>query len=274
MNKIALNLQDEIADTLLITLYAKSVETRKQDPLINDQTACELVEKIDYDFSKYKNKTASSVGVAIRSNHFDQKVKQFIQCHQNPIVVFVGCGLDTRLQRIGESAQQAQFYQLDLDEVIEQRKKLLSPQENEHLIASSMLTTTWMDQLKQDHPQGDFMFVIEGVLMYFNEAQNKQVLIGLAERFSGAEVHFDMLNQWMSTKSSLHDTVSKTKATFKFGLDDDKAIEAWHPKLKYGQTYLFNHFKGWRRMGIILTTLMSIIPQMKTSSRILMYRIK
>lgn len=30
MNKIALNLQDEIADTLLITLYAKSVETRKK----------------------------------------------------------------------------------------------------------------------------------------------------------------------------------------------------------------------------------------------------
>ncbi|MCX5468006.1 class I SAM-dependent methyltransferase [Acinetobacter nematophilus] len=181
MNKIALNLQDEIADTLLITLYAKSVETRKKEPLINDPTACELVEKIDYDFSKYKNKTASSVGIAIRSTHFDQKVKRFIQQHQNPIIVFVGCGLDTRLQRIGESAQQAQFYQLDLDEVIEQRKRLLSPQENEHLIASSMLSTTWMEQLRQNHPQGNFMFVIEGVLMYFTEAQNQQVFIGLAE---------------------------------------------------------------------------------------------
>ena len=36
---------------------------------------------------------------------------------------------------------------------------------------------------------------------------------------------FDMLNAWMSTKSALHDTVSKTKATFKFGLDDEKDIE-------------------------------------------------
>ena len=44
MKKISLNLQDEIADTLLITLYAKSVETQKKNPLINDQTACELVE--------------------------------------------------------------------------------------------------------------------------------------------------------------------------------------------------------------------------------------
>lgn len=75
MKKISLNLQDDIADTLLITLYAKSVETQKKNPLINDQTACELVEKIDYDFSKYKNKKATSVGVALRSTHLIRKLK-------------------------------------------------------------------------------------------------------------------------------------------------------------------------------------------------------
>lgn len=277
MKKISLNLQDDIADTLLITLYAKSVETRKKNPLINDQTACELVEKIDYDFSKYKNKKATSVGVAMRSTHFDQKVKDFIQLHNylrnQPIIVFVGCGLDTRIQRIGKSAEHAEFYQLDIAEVIEQRQQLIPAQKNEHFIASSMLSTTWMDQLKETHPNGHFMFVIEGVLMYFNQAQNQQVLTALAERFSGAELHFDMLNAWMSTKSALHDTVSKTKATFKFGLDDEKDIETWHPKLKHVQTYLFNQFKGWRRMGLMLTTLMSIVPKLKTSSRIVIFKI-
>ncbi|ENU56983.1 class I SAM-dependent methyltransferase [Acinetobacter sp. RIT698] len=277
MKKISLNLQDDIADTLLITLYAKSVETQKKNPLINDQTACELVEKIDYDFSKYKNKKATSVGVALRSTHFDQKVKDFIQLHNylrnQPIIVFVGCGLDTRIQRIGKSAEYAEFYQLDIAEVIEQRQQLIPAQKNEHFIATSMLSTTWMDQLKETHPNGHFMFVIEGVLMYFNQAQNQQVLTALAERFSGAELHFDMLNAWMSTKSALHDTVSKTKATFKFGLDDEKEIETWHPKLKHVQTYLFNQFKGWRRMGLVLTTLMSIVPKLKTSSRIVMFKI-
>lgn len=277
MKKISLNLQDDIADTLLITLYAKSIETRKKNPLINDQTACELVEKIDYDFSKYKNKKTTSVGVALRSTHFDQKVKDFIQLHNylrnQPIIVFVGCGLDTRIQRIGKSAEHAEFYQLDIAEVIEQRQQLIPAQKNEHFIATSMLSTTWMDQLKETHPNGHFMFVIEGVLMYFNQAQNQQVLTALAERFSGAELHFDMLNAWMSTKSALHDTVSKTKATFKFGLDDEKEIETWHPKLKHVQTYLFNQFKGWRRMGLMLTTLMSIVPKLKTSSRIVIFKI-
>jgi len=45
-----------------------------------------------------------------------------------------------------------------------------------------------------------------------------RTLIELAKRFNGAELHFDMFNKWMSKKSSMHDTVSKTNATFKFGI--------------------------------------------------------
>lgn len=277
MNKVKLDLKDSIADTLLITLYAKSVETQHKEPLIHDPTACELVNKIDYDFSKFKNKKASSVGVAIRASHFDQMTIQFIQKYHKtahkPVVVFVGCGLDTRIQRIGTIAQHADFYQLDIDEVIEQRHQLLPPQDNEHLIASSMLKTQWMDDLKQQYPDAKFMFVIEGVVMYFNEAQNKQFFIDLAQRFSGAEIHFDTLNKWMSTKSALHDTVSKTNATFKFGMDDDREIEKWHSNLKLVRAYRFNEFNGWRRMGLILSTLMSVIPQFKSSSRLLIYKI-
>lgn len=271
MKKIKLNIQDNIADTLLITLYAKSVETKKKDPLISDLVACKLVEKIDYDFSKYKNKTASSVGVAIRASHFDRVVTQFIKTHNDPVVVLVGCGLDARIQRIGNIAGKAVFYALDIEEVINLRRQLLPPAENEHYIAASMLATGWMDELRTKHPTGNFIFIIEGVLMYFSEADNKFVFTALAERFRRAEIHFDMLNKWMSTKSSMHDTVSKTNAKFVFGIDDEKAIEQWHPALKHTRTYLFNEFKGWRRMGFVLTTLMSIIPVMKTSSRLMAY---
>lgn len=273
MSKIKLNIQDAIADTLLITLYAKSVETKKKDPLIIDPVACELTEKIDYDFSRYKNKTASSAGVAIRASHFDNVVKQFIEKHKDPIVILIGCGLDSRVQRIGRLCREAVFYGLDIEEVISIRKQVLPPAENEHYIASSMLATGWMDELRAKHPAGDFIFIIEGVLMYFNESDNKFLFTALAKRFSCAEIHFDMLNKWMSSKSSMHDTVSKTNAKFVFGIDDEKEIEQWHPALKHQRTYLFNEFKGWRRMGFVLTTFMSIIPVMRTSSRLMAYTV-
>ncbi len=66
----------------------------------------------------------------------------------------------------------------------------------------------------------------------------------MAKRFNGTELHFDILNKWMSGKSKMHDTVSKTNATFKSGIDDDREIEQWHPSLKHQRTYLFNEFKG------------------------------
>lgn len=274
MSKINLHITDSIADTLFITLYAKSVETRKKDPLITDLSACKLVEKIDYDFSKYKNKKASSVGVALRASHFDNVTKQFIEKHPKPVVVLVGCGLDARKQRLGNAADKAVFYELDIEEVINVRNQLIPPDKNEHYIASSMLETKWMDEISARHPDGNFIFVIEGVLMYFNEADNKFVFTELAKRFNGAEIHFDMLNKWMSKKSSMHDTVSKTNATFKFGINDEKEIEKWHPDLKHIRSYLFNEFKGWRRMGFALSTLMSIIPVLKTSSRAMAYQIE
>ena len=273
MEKIKLNIRDSIADTLFITLYAKAIETKKKKPLITDVTACELIDKIDYDFSKYKNKKASSVGVAIRAIHFDKVTKQFIETHANPVVVFVGCGLDARVQRIGSTANKAVFYELDIEEVITVRKELMPPEKNENSIASSMLATKWMDDILLKHPNGNFIFIIEGVLMYFSEEDNKFVFTELAKRFDGAEIHFDMLNKWMSKKSALHDTVKKTNAKFIFGIDDEKEIEKWHPNLKHQRSYLFNEFKGWRRMGFVLTTFMSIIPAMKTSSRLMTYKI-
>ncbi len=272
-HKFKTEIKGSIADTLFITLYAKAVESKKKNPLIVDHTACDLVDKIDYDFSKYKNKKASSVGVAIRASHFDNIVKQFIEKHLKPVVVIIGCGLDARVQRIGNISEKAVLYSLDIEEAINLRKQLVPCHSNEHLISGSMLETHWLDDLKARHTDGSFIFIIEGVLMYFDESDNKQVFKALAERFSGAEIHFDMLNKWMSNKTSMHDTVSKTNATFKFGVDDEKEIEKWHPELKHMRTYLFSEFKGWSRMGFILTTLMRLLPVFKTSSRIMAYKI-
>lgn len=274
MRKINLNISDAIAETLLITLCAKAVESNKENPLISDVIAVDLVSKIDYDFSKFKNKNTTSVGVAIRANYFDTLTKNFLENNSNPIVVIVGCGLDARKQRLGDVAKKGHFYQLDIPEVINIRKVLIPKEENETYIASSMLKKQWMNELIAKHPNDNFIFIIEGVLMYFNEEDNQFIFKQLAKRFYGAEIHFDMLNKWMSKKTAAHDTVSKTKATFKFGIDNEKEIEKWHNKLKHYQTTRFCELKGYEKMGRVLTYFMKFIPVLKNSSRILKYRVE
>lgn len=274
MRKINLNISDAIAETLLITLCAKAVESNKENPLISDVIAVDLVSKIDYDFSKFKNKNTTSVGVAIRANYFDTLTKNFLENNSNPIVVIVGCGLDARKQRLGDVAKKGHFYQLDIPEVINIRKVLIPKEENETYLASSMLKKQWMNELIAKHPNDNFIFIIEGVLMYFNEEDNQFIFKQLAKRFYGAEIHFDMLNKWMSKKTAAQDTVSKTKATFKFGIDNEKEIEKWHNKLKHYQTTRFCELKGYEKMGRVLTCFMKFIPVLKNSSRILKYRVE
>ena len=83
-----------------------------------------------------------------------------LRTHSHPVVVNVGCGLDTRFQRIG--SQKAVFYDLDLPEVIALRRELIPEQPDNVYIEASLLETDWMDDLRRKHPDAEFIFIVEG----------------------------------------------------------------------------------------------------------------
>ena len=56
-----------------------------------------------------------------------------------------------------------------------------------------MFETTWMDEIKETYPTGSFLFVIESVVMYFEEQQLKSFFDNLCERFRDAEIWFDAM---------------------------------------------------------------------------------
>lgn len=98
-----------------------------------------------------------------------------------PVVVNVGCGLDTRFQRIGGG--KAVFYDMDLPEVIALRRELIPEQPGNAYIAASLLETGWMDDLLRRHPDAEFIFIVEGVLMYFYEKQVRSFLHARSKPF-------------------------------------------------------------------------------------------
>lgn len=80
----------------------RAIETGRPDCIINDPKAVELVEKIDYDFFRFSSGRRSAIGVVIRARHFDEKVAEFIRQRPNPVVVLIGCALDTRYDRVAD----------------------------------------------------------------------------------------------------------------------------------------------------------------------------
>ncbi len=178
--KVTIN--DQIANTLFIPLYMRFKESRRPNGIMNDHLACELINRIDYDFSQFDKAPLSELGCVVRGCYFDRKVQEFILREPSPIVVNIGCGLDTRFQRITER-RNATFYELDLPEVIDLREEFLPIEPADINLRGSMLDTDWMDRLKSKHPQSRFIFIIEGVVMYFTNEQVKSVLSHLAKRF-------------------------------------------------------------------------------------------
>ena len=267
-------IQDAVSETLLIPLYMRYHESLKPDPIIHDEEALRLIPQIDYDFSKFDGAIRSSVGSAIRATYLDDVTKEFIQRHQQPIIVMVGCGLDSRNKRVGEVGNNVPFYELDLPEVIELRKQLLPPAENEILLPASAFETDWMDGLKTRYPYASFLFVIEGVLMYFNEALVKKLFKDLTTRFSGSEIAFDIGSTWMSRNSKKHhDVIKHMRAQFDYGCDDDHEMEHWANNLQLISAKYMPDFPAWKRVGLLKAVIMWLVPTIRKSYRFLRYRI-
>lgn len=219
-----------VAETLLIPLYMRAKESRRKNPILHDGMAEELVESIEYDFSRLDSAKLSEVGCVVRGWYFDNAVRRFIAAHTHPVVVNVGCGLDTRYQRIGGDSKTV-FYELDLPEVIELRRELIPEPVNDRYLPASLLETDWMDELHARHPDGEFVFVIEGVLMYFYEKQVKAVIQNIARRFGGGELWFDACGTIMSKHGVKPDSLRENEAQIRSGIIDGHIVEQWEPRL-------------------------------------------
>jgi hypothetical protein len=106
-------------------------------------------------------------------------------------VVHIGCGLDARFDRVAEHNNQVEWYDLDLPDVIELRRKLIGDEKGRyHLLGCSVLEPAWLEAVRV-HRRRPFLFLAEGVFMYFTEAQVKSLVLTLRDHFPGAELVFD-----------------------------------------------------------------------------------
>jgi len=68
-------------ETMLITLYARSMESRSKDPVLRDKWAEDAINRIDYDFGKLKVREINALSIAIRAKNFDLWTTQYLVEH-------------------------------------------------------------------------------------------------------------------------------------------------------------------------------------------------
>lgn len=248
--KIKLN---NISETMLITLHARAKDAESKNPILNDKKSSEILSQLDYDFSKFEKAWASYYGILSRAKVMDNETKKFIQKYPDCVIVSIGSGLDTRFLRVDNG--KIRWYDIDLPEVIEERKLFFEPNERVTDIAKSAFDSAWTKDIKLEGKK--LLIISEGVLMFFEEQQIKQFLEILTDNFDSFEAQFDLLYKGTVKMSKKHDTLKNMKAKFSWGVKDGSEVVKLNPKLKLTGLINFtdemkHHLPGWKKLFIPL----------------------
>jgi O-methyltransferase involved in polyketide biosynthesis len=228
MSKTASPSLSGVAETLLIPLYIRAMESQRPDALIKDAKAIALTRQLNYDSAWIKKMMVDEddrVSLILRNREFDRDARDFLARCPEAVVVHIGCGLDSRFERVDNG--KVEWYDLDLPQVIELRRELLGGESSRyHLLAFSAFDRAWLDIVSVLCPR-PFLFLAEGVLMYFEEAQVKSLVLMLREKFPGAELVLDAFSPYLVRMNNLRISRTKIGARYNWGLKRGKDVESW-----------------------------------------------
>jgi O-methyltransferase involved in polyketide biosynthesis len=234
-----------VSETLFIPLYARARESRRPDAIVSDPLAVRLAEALQYDWSRFGLFWAAQTGVAIRTSIIDRETRRFLDEHPDGVVVNLGAGLCTRFYKLDTG--RCRWFEIDLPAVSDIWHTLLHETDRHRFVARSIVDFAWVDAVKQT--SGDaYLFIAEGVLIYFSESDVRRVLTTIAENFPGAELLIEAISPALAASSRIHPLLSKTEARFAWGVKSLGELERLVPGLRLvDEWFLFDfHRERWR----------------------------
>lgn len=249
-----------VPETLFITLRIRAIETQDPNGAIKDPYAVEILNQIDFNESnKNKVSKASQTGTIARTIILDNIIAEFLSKNPQGIIVNLGCGLDARCKRL--PFQTTQWFDIDVKESIDLRKKFFEETSTYQTIAKSMFDYSWMNDIPKNRP---LLIFAEGVMMYFEEEDIRVLFSKITETFLSAEIAFDTLGEWMAHNHKMHPDVKKYNAPFKWGIDNVQSIEGWKSgfkviKIHYYADYLKRRWPLFFRVMPFIRKSMKVI---------------
>ena len=228
--KHSTNALQYVPETLLYTLYMKYRESKRPSGKIQDPRYEEIISKIDYDFSRFDDISENdSLFQACRTILFDQITRAYIEKNPDAVIVSFGSGLDFRFERLDNG--RIQWFDIELPEVVELRKKIFQETDRVHSIPVSVLDRSWADCIPLHK---NIFFIAEGLLMYFTPEQVREVFIHLSENFSGSTLLLEVYTSRFLEISKLNTNsfMSNMVDMWQWTPDTWNDIEKWDPRIR------------------------------------------
>ena len=208
-----------VSRTMFLTMLARARETEREGGIVNDPMAVQMAKKIDGVFPVQKGDWKTETGVIVRTSVIDDYVMEFIEKHPDAVCINFGCGLDTRFHRVNNG--KIKWYDIDLPAAIAVRKKLIGEVKNVTMLGYDLFAGEWMQHIEtEDRP---VLVIVEGLLMYFKEAEVKKALDLIYDKFQKAHLVIEVLSDRVVGKENA--SIKETGSKFKWGVSSGKDVE-------------------------------------------------
>jgi O-methyltransferase involved in polyketide biosynthesis len=266
-----------VEQTAFLTEYARALDSRWPRPILGDRLADEIVARIDYDFAGLGLPASVVCQSSLRAKMLDDRVRSFTSEHPDAVVVDLGAGLDTGMQRV-KPPTTVDWYSVDLPNVIALRDELVPAAGPAHSVAASVADDSWTDTIPADRPT---MLIADGLLAFLPEDVTIRLFRHIADHFGSGEMAFNDYGRigWFSrlaVKLAPQKMFSAVGSQWGYrGFKDARVPETWNPRLRLVEEASLAHapevdlFPSWIRLA---TKVSGYFAASARKARILRYR--
>jgi O-methyltransferase involved in polyketide biosynthesis len=262
-----------VEQTAFLTEYARALDSRWPRPILGDRLADEIVARIDYDFAGLGLPASVVCQSSLRAKMLDDRVRSFTSEHPDAVVVDLGAGLDTGMQRV-KPPTTVDWYSVDLPNVIALRDELVPAAGPAHSVAASVADDSWTDTIPADRPT---MLIADGLLAFLPESVIINLFRHIPEHFRSGEL---TLNDYGRVSRS---SLLAMKVVFSAvgnqwvyrGFNDAHVPETWSPRLALVEETSLSHAPEvdlYPAAARVSTRLMGMTKGGARTARILRYR--
>lgn len=215
---------DGVNKTLYIPLFGKSYVSKK-GIILDDKTAEKLWEREGFALGGKSSSKWLAYYMGMRARVFDDWVREKIKDNPTASVVHIGCGLDSRVYRVGGACR---WYDIDFPDVIAERRKYFSDSDRYTMLPADARSADSLAPVLGDVA----IVVMEGVSMYLTPDELLGVFANIFGRFDKVYLLMDCYTCLAAKMSKIKNPINDVGVTTVYGMDNPTALTAG------GMTYL------------------------------------
>ena len=211
---------NNVNKTLYIPLYGKSYVSKK-GVFIDDKKAEEIWKSEGF---LLKGKSASkwlAYYMGVRAAVFDEWLKQQMADSPDAVVIHIGCGMDSRIIRVG--AENHKWYDVDFSEVIEERKRYYDETDSYKMVSGDVRDCGWLADVERSRSA---IVVMEGVSMYLTVDEMRNLADNLCSHCERLVLLMDSYTSFAAKMSKLRNPINDVGVSEVYGIDDSKIYQS------------------------------------------------